>query len=263
MKLALIGAGAMGEALLAGWLATELDAADVGIVDAVAERVAQLEERYGVHGVGLAQAGAAETVVLAVKPHQITDLLAELAPGLRSDALVISIAAGLTLDTLAAALPAGQPLVRVMPNTPSLLGQGMAGIAVADTVEADQRERAVTLMNAVGRAITIPESAMDALTAVSGSGPAYLFHIAEAMIEAGVQQGLTRDQATVLVNQTFVGAAAMLDGAGETATTLRERVTSPGGTTAAALRTLDDHGVRAAIFDAVDAAARRSRELGA
>ena len=175
--------------------------------------------------------------------------------------LVVSIAAGTPIAQLEAGLPPGSAVVRVMPNTPALVGQGMAGVVPGTAASAEQVAVVTGLMNAVGRSIVIPEKQIDALTAVSGSGPAYLFYVADAMIEAGVHQGLTRPEATALVNQTFVGAAAMLAESGRSATVLREMVTSPAGTTAAALRSLDDHGVRAAFLDAVEACARRGREM--
>ncbi len=259
--IAVVGAGAMGEALLSGWLASGWSAADIVIVDAYAPRVAELEQRHGVRGVGFSEAATAATIVLAVKPHQVQDVLADMGSALGDDSLVVCIAAGVTLAKLAAGLPAGQGVVRVMPNTPSLVGQGMAGIVPGPHATKAQSEQVVELFEAVGKAVVVDESSLDALTALSGSGPAYLFYIAEAMIEAGVHQGLTRPQATALVNQTFVGAGAMLADSGESATVLRERVTSPAGTTAAALRALDDHGVRTGMLAAVDACAERSRRM--
>lgn len=261
MKLALVGVGAMGEALLAGWIAAGTEPSGLAVVDASPARLEHVRDTYGVAATELDEAASADTVVLAVKPYQVPDLLAQLAPRLAAGTLVISVAAGVSLHALADALPAGQPVIRVMPNTPALVGQGMAGVVVGPNAGEEHRERAVGLMNAVGKAVTIEEKSIDALTALSGSGPAYLFYVAEAMIEAGVHQGLTRAEATVLVNQTFVGASAMLEGSGESATTLRERVTSPAGTTAAALRALDDHGVRAAFLAAAEACVDRSREM--
>lgn len=261
MRIAVIGAGAMGEALLSGWIASGVAPADIAIVDAYPPRVSELEERHGVTGVDLATAAAqAETLVLAVKPYQMDAILAELAGDLSEDALVVSIAAGISLDRLQKALP-GASVVRVMPNTPALVGKGMAGIVPGSEASAAQVDRVQELLDAVGRSIITDEAHLDALTALSGSGPAYLFYIAETMIEGGVHQGLTRPEATALVNQTFVGAAAMLAESGRSATVLREMVTSPAGTTAAALRSLDDHGVRAAFLDAVEACARRGREM--
>lgn len=259
--LAVVGAGAMGEALLSGWLASGWTADDIVIVDAHAPRVEELRDRHGVRGVEMDEAAAAGTIVLAVKPYQVASVLEALASSLSATTVVVCIAAGVTLQKLAAGLPEGQPVVRVMPNTPALMGEGMAGIVPGPHATTEQCALVVDMFEAVGRAVVVDEPSLDALTALSGSGPAYLFYIAEAMIEAGVHQGLTRPQATELVNQTFVGAGAMLAGSGDSATVLRERVTSPAGTTAAALRALDDHGVRAGMMAAVDACVERSRRM--
>lgn len=260
-SIAVVGAGAMGEALIAGWLASGIGADEIVIVDAYLPRVAELEERHGVAGVSLAEAAAAHTVVLAVKPHQVDGILRAMSGELGESSLVVSIAAGVTLRALEEAAPA-RAVVRVMPNTPALVGQGMAGVVRGSHATDAHVERVTGLMNAVGQAVVIEEKHLDALTALSGSGPAYLFYVAEAMIEGGVHQGLTRAEATKLVNQTFVGSAAMLAESGKSATQLREMVTSPAGTTAAALRTLDDHGVRAAVLDAVEACRSRGLEMG-
>lgn len=259
--LAVIGAGAMGEALLAGWLGAGWAATDIVIVDAHAPRVAELEERHGVRGATLTEAAAAGTIVLAVKPHQVQDVLSELAGTIGPDSVVVSIAAGVTLEQLSGALPEGQGVIRVMPNTPALVGLGMSGVVPGPNATEGQRDLVVALFEAVGKAVLVDEASIDALTALSGSGPAYVFYIAEAMIEAGVHQGLTRVQATELVNQTIKGAGAMLESSEASATVLRERVTSPAGTTAAALRAMDDHGVRAGMLAAVDACVQRSRQM--
>lgn len=261
MRIALVGAGAMGGALLSGWISGGQDPADVAVVDAYTPRVNELVAEFGVRGADLTDAVVADVVVLAVKPHQVTGVAKAMGGALPRDAVVVSIAAGVTLAQLVEALPDEQPVFRVMPNTPALLGKGMAGVVAGPGTTQEQQLLVVGLLDAVGRTVVTDEGHIDALTGLSGSGPAYLFYVAEAMIEAGVHQGLTRPQATALVNQTFVGAAAMLDESGDSATVLRERVTSPGGTTAAALRTLDDHGVRAAFLAAVEACVERGREM--
>lgn len=260
MRIAVIGAGAMGEALFGGWIASGIAASDIGIVDASAERVADLEARHGVRGIDLASAAKADTLVLAVKPHQMDAVLAELGRYVAEGALVVSIAAGVSLARLEGALPSAA-VVRVMPNTPALVGKGMAGIVPGAKATAEQVATVSSLLNAVGKSIVTDEAHLDALTALSGSGPAYIFYIAEALIEGGVHQGLTRAEATELVNQTLVGSAAMLAESGRSATVLREMVTSPAGTTAAALRALDDHGVRSGLLAAVEACATRSAEM--
>ena len=259
--LAVVGAGAMGEALLSGWLAAGWSAEDIVIVDAHAPRVAELEERHGVRGVDLEAAAAARTIVLAVKPYQVQEVLSELGATIGPDSVVVCIAAGVTLEQLSAGLPKDQGIIRVMPNTPSLVGEGMAGVVPGPGATVAQRDLVVELFEAVGKAVVVEETSLDALTALSGSGPAYFFYIAEAMIEAGVHHGLTRAQATELVNQTVRGAGVMLESSGVSATVLRERVTSPAGTTAAALRAMDDHGIRAGMLAAVDACVRRSQEM--
>ncbi|WP_353082474.1 pyrroline-5-carboxylate reductase [Tessaracoccus lapidicaptus] len=261
MRLTLVGAGAMGEALLTGWLGAGHAPADLAVVEPVRERADAIQARHGVRAVDLAEAARSDVVVLAVKPHQIDGVLGELAGGLAGAApLIVSIAAGTPVAQLEAALPEGTAVVRVMPNTPALVGQGMAGIVPGTAASADQVDTVRGLMDAVGRSVVIAEKQIDALTALSGSGPAYLFYVADAMIEGGVHQGLTRAEATELVVQTFVGSAALL-ATGTPAAALREQVTSPAGTTAAALRELDERGVRAAFLAAVEACAERGREM--
>lgn len=261
MTLAVIGVGSMGEALLAGWLASGWEPDEVVVVQHSQARAQAITQRYGVRRVDLQEAGGADVVVLGVKPHQMLGVLGDLAPHLRPSTLVISVAAGITLARMAEALPQGQPLARVMPNTPSLLRKGMAGVVMGPNTSTADREKVVGLMEAVGKAVVVPEESIHAVVGVAGSAPAFLFYVAEALIEAGVQQGLTRAQATVLVNQTFAGAAAMLEDSGASATSLREQVTSPGGTTAAGLRELDERGVRAAFMATVQVAADRSRDM--
>lgn len=261
MRIAVVGAGAMGGALLRGWIANGQDPSGILVVDSYTPRVTELVSEFGVRGVELHEAAGADVVVLAVKPHQVRTVAASLGAALDPATVVVSIAAGVPLARLSEALPEGQPVFRVMPNTPALVGHGMAGVVPGPGTTSEQQRIVVNLLEAVGKAVVVDEDHIDALMALSGSGPAYLFYVAEAMIEAGVHQGLTRAEASALVNQTFVGAAAMLDESGESATTLRERVTSPAGTTAAALRTLDDHGVRAAFLSAVEACRQRGVEM--
>ena len=258
MKIAIIGAGAMGEALLAGWLAAGQDAATICFVEPVDERAAHIRDTWGITRVQLADAATAATIVLAVKPQYVAEALRAIRP--TRDSLVVSIAAGVPLATIEVAAP-GVPTVRVMPNTPALVGKGMAAVAPGTHATPDHTARVVELMQAVGKAIVVPEYQLDAVTAVSGSGPAYLFYLAEAMIEAGVHLGLARADATTLVHQTLLGSATMLDEVGETATVLREKVTSPAGTTAAALGVMDDRGVRAAMIAALRAARDRGLEM--
>jgi pyrroline-5-carboxylate reductase len=197
-----------------------------------------------------------------VKPQQVPDVLDQIAGRLATGATVISIAAGIGTAALADHLPRGTAVVRVMPNTPALVGQGMSALSAGPDCPPASVDLARRILAAVGEVVEVPESAQDAVTAVSGSGPAYVFHLAESMIEAGVLVGLPRPLAQRLTVQTLLGAATMLRETGDAPAVLRENVTSPGGTTAAALHVLDDAAVRAAIANAVMAARDRSLELG-
>lgn len=260
--VALVGAGVMGEALMSGLLRSGRSAADLRVSDRSPERLAGLLDRYGVQGTSAAAAVAeADTVVIAVKPQDMTVLLEEIRPHLRPHALVVSIAAGITTAFLEQRLPDGTAVARVMPNTPALVDEGMSAVSAGAHCTPEQVEIASELMRACGKVLAVPEKQQDAITAISGSGPAYIFYVVEAMIEAGVLLGLPRATATELTVQTLYGAATMLKETGEHPTVLRERVSSPGGTTMSALRELEDHKVRAAFFRAMEAAAVRSAEL--
>jgi pyrroline-5-carboxylate reductase len=200
-------------------------------------------------------------VLIAVKPQDIDALLDATAPHLRPGQLVVSVAAGVPTARLEAHLPDGVAVVRAMPNTPALVDEGMAAISPGTHCDDDHLLIAESLLSTTGRVVRVPEKQQDAVTAISGSGPAYLFFVVEAMIEAGVHLGLPRSTATELVVQTVVGSAKLLRETGEHPTVLREQVTSPGGTTAAAIRELESHSVRAAFMTAMEAARNRSREL--
>jgi len=263
-RLALLGAGVMGETVLSGLVRAGWDPATIVATDRRPERVAELEAAYGITMTSNVDAVAgAETVLLVVKPQDMTSLLGEIAPALDATTLVVSMAAGVDTATLEAGLPAGQPVVRVMPNTPAQVDEGMAAVAAGSSATDDHLERVRDILTATGRVAVVPERYLDAVTAISGSGPAYLFFVVEAMIEAGVHLGLPRDTSTELVVQTMLGSAKLLRESGEHPAILRERVTSPGGTTAAALRELEDHKVRAAFLSAMEAARDRSRDLAA
>ena len=263
-RLALLGAGVMGETVLSGLVRAGWDPADLVATDRRPERVAELEAAYGITMTTNVEAVAgASTVVLVVKPQDMRGLLAEIAPSLDPEALVVSLAAGVDTSTLEAGLPQGQPVVRVMANTPAQVDEGMAAIAAGSSATDEHLVRVRDILSATGRVEVVPEAYLDAVTAISGSGPAYLFFVVEAMIEAGVHLGLPRDLSTELVVQTMLGSAKLLRESGEHPTVLRERVTSPGGTTAAALRELEDHKVRAAFLSAMEAARDRSQTLAA
>ena len=209
----------------------------------------------------LEAAEKADTIALVVKPQDMGDVLDEIAPVLRPGQLLVSLAAGITTAFIEARVPEGVAVVRVMPNTPALVDEGMAAISPGTHCSDEHLAEAEALMASVGKVLRIPERQQDAVTAISGCGPAYIFFVVESMIEAGVHLGLPRSTATDLVVQTLVGSAKMLRETGTHPTVLREQVTSPAGTTAAALRELEIHKVRAAFLAAMEAARDRSREL--
>lgn len=263
-RIAILGAGVMGETLLAAILGSGRAAADLVISEKREERAAELREKYAVEVTGNAEAVAgADVVLLVVKPQDVPSLLAEIAPSVRTGATVVSLAAGIRIETLEAALPDGVAVVRAMPNTPALVGEGMFGISPGSSCTDDQLAAVTALLEAGGKVAAVPEAQQDAVTAVSGSGPAYVFYLAEAMIAGGIEAGLDEATARILAAQTLVGSAKLLAESDDTAEELRRRVTSPNGTTAAAIQTFDDHGVKAALTAGVLAAAARSAELSA
>ena len=261
-SLALLGGGVMGEALLAAALRGGLDPATVVVAEPSPDRAADLRERHRVTTAPAAEAVAgAEVVLVAVKPGVVGAVMTEIAEHLAPGALVVTVAAGVPIEVYETRLPAGTPVVRVMPNTPALVGKGASGLAGGAHATEAHLARAETLLAPTGLVLRVTEKDLDAVTAVSGSGPAYVFYLIDALTEAGVLLGLTRDQSARLAVATFEGASAMAAD-GEHPVLLRERVSSPGGTTVAALAELDRHGVRGAILDAALAARDRSRELG-
>ncbi len=258
------GAGVMGETLLSGLVRSGRDVADLSITEKRTDHAAELNAKYGVSVLDNATAAkSADVLVLVVKPQDMDGLLAEIRDHVVPGNLVVSLAAGITTEFLESRLPEGSSVVRVMPNTPALVDQGMAALSPGRHCTPEHLDEAEALLRSCGRVVQVPEKYQDAVTAISGSGPAYIFYVVEAMIEAGVVLGLPRNTSTELVVQTLFGAATMLKETGEHPTVLRERVSSPGGTTVAALRQLDDHKVRAAFISAIEAAARRSHELAA
>jgi pyrroline-5-carboxylate reductase len=261
--VAVLGAGKIGEALLSGLLSAGRSADDLMFTERYPERAAELTKRYGVRAVSTATAAEqASVLVVAVKPQDIEPLLAELAPVIRPDSLVVSLCAGLPTKLYERRLPAGTPVVRVMPNTPMLVGEAMSAISAGASASPSHLALVEELLSSVGRVARVPEQQQDAVTALSGSGPAYFFFLVEAMIDAGILLGLPRAVATELIIQSAVGAAKMLRESGEHPVTLREAVTSPGGTTISAIRELENHAVRAALLAAIEAARDRSQELG-
>ena len=262
MSTAIIGAGVMGETLLSGLVRAGRRVDQLMVGEKRPERARELEERYGVAVVSNREAAAkADTVALVVKPQDMGDVLDEISGDLRPGQLIVSLAAGITTAFIESRVPEGVAVVRVMPNTPALVDEGMAAIAPGSHCAESHLVEAEALMASTGKVLRIPEKQMDAVTAISGSGPAYIFFVVESMIEAGVHLGLPRATATELVVQTLVGSAKMLRETGTHPVVLREQVTSPGGTTAAALRELETHKVRAAFLAAMEAARDRSRSL--
>ena len=259
VQLAMIGGGNMGAALVGGLLAAGTVApAEVAVVEVLAGRRAELVEAFpGVHVTD--EVPDCVGAVIAVKPHDVAAATKQaVAAGARR---VLSIAAGVSLDALQTAAGPGVAVIRSMPNTPALVGEGASALAGGDTAAEADLAWAEQILGAVGSVVRVPEHQLDAVTGLAGSGPAYLFLVAEALVEAGVLAGLTRQVSSALVEQLFVGSAALLAQRGDPAA-LRAMVTSPGGTTAAGLRALESAGVRAAMLDAVMAATARSRELG-
>ena len=264
MTIAIIGAGVMGETVMAGLLDSGTSADQIVVAERRPERVEELQSRYGVRCTSLIDSvSEASIVFLVVKPADVAGVLDEIASNIHQQALIISLAAGITTGFIESKLPNGVAVARVMPNTPALLKQGMSAISAGTACSDDQVKNAQELLAAIGKVVVVPESQQDAVTAISGSGPAYIFYIAEAMQAAGEALGVSEEVTRQLVVQTIFGAATMLRDAGDSPEVLRQRVSSPGGTTVAAINTLEDHQVREAFLAAIQAAARRSGELGA
>ena len=262
MTLAVLGAGKLGEALLSGMLRAGTPPAEVLLTARRAERARLLTERYGVRVVTNREAAAqAEVLMVTVKPQDIDALVDELT-AIGPDTLVVSFAAGIPTSYYAKRLPDGVPVVRVMTNTPVLVDEAMSAISAGEHASERHLVTVGALLSRVGKVVRVPESQQDAVTALSGSGPAYFYYLVEAMTDAGILLGLPRVLAHDLIVQAALGAAVMLRDSGEHPVTLREAVTSPAGTTINAIRELENHRVRAALIAAIEAARDRSRELG-
>jgi pyrroline-5-carboxylate reductase len=254
----------MGEALLSGLLRSGRPASSLLFTERHEDRAKELTDRLGVESVSATDAAKrADTLLVAVKPQEIGALLEELSGEVSASNLVISIAAGIPTTTFENRLVVGTPVVRVMSNTPVFVDEAMSAIAPGTHAGEDHLARTEDLLKPVGKVIRVPENQLDAVTALSGSGPAYFFFLVEAMIDAGILLGLPRAIAAELIVQTAIGSAIMLRDSGQHPVQLREAVTSPGGTTIAAIRELENHGVRAAMLAALEAACDRSRELAA
>jgi len=266
MQLGLVGCGQMGEALLRGMLtAGLLKPEGVLAADPDQERMNMIIQRYGIRAARNSRAvaqGGVDVLLLAVKPQAINELFAELKGAVAERTLVISIVTGVQLVRLEAELGERTRVVRAVPNTPALVGSGMTAVAGGAHVSPDDLKTAVDVFNAVGTTLVVEERHLNAVTGLSGSGPAYAFVMIEALADGGVKAGLARDVALQLAARTLMGAAQLLLQTGEHPGQLKDRVASPGGTTIAGLRELEAGGVRAALINAVEAAAVRAAELG-
>ncbi|NLV80385.1 MAG: pyrroline-5-carboxylate reductase [Rhodococcus sp.] len=265
-RIAVIGGGRIGEALISGLLQNGYPTKDLVVAEKFPERAEELARDYAIR-VTDSTADAvegADVIVVAVKPGDVDTVVTAAASADSGDTeqVLVSLVAGITTARYENKLPAGFPVVRVMPNTPMLVGQGASVLAAGRHVRPEHLDQVREMLASVGTVSVVPESQIDAVTAVSGSGPAYFFLVAEAMIDAGVSLGLSRAVATELVVQTMTGSAAMLAQSGDKASDLRAAVTSPGGTTAAAVRELERGGLRTAFYEALEAARARSVQLG-
>ena len=271
-SVAILGAGSMGGAILSGLLAsgTPIDGG-VTVTNRSREKAAALAELEGVTSIALADDAEgnlravrnADIVLVGVKPAMVPDLLAEIAPALRPDAVVVSLAAGVTLATFAEVLGADVALIRSMPNTPAVVRAAVTGIAAGSAVTPEQVDAVRRLFETVGVVVEVPEDQIDALGTVSGSGPAYVFLFVEEFTRTAVARGFAERDARLLAEQTFIGAAALLAASGEDPAELRRRVTSPGGTTEWAIAVLQGADLAGVFTRATDAALARSRELAA
>ena len=263
-KTVVIGLGAMGSALVKGWTSSKqlssklITALDVDTAK-LKKTAAQLKIKAGTDPAKALQ--DAGLILLAVKPQQMKDLLSQAGSQIPKKALVVSIAAGVSTQQIEDALPQGCPVVRVMPNTPALLGEGMAAVAGGKRAKASDVKLVLELFSAVGQSVPVTEDQMDLVTAVSGSGPAYIFYMVEAMYESAVKGGLEPEVAHLLVAQTVLGAARMVLETGKTPEELRIQVTSPGGTTQAALTKMIEMGFKGTVGAAIEAATKRGAEL--
>ena len=262
--IAVLGAGMIGETLISGLRRSGWSGDRLIATERRPERAAELAEKYGIrmldNDVAVAEA---DVLTIAVKPQDAATLMGEIGPKVPAEKLVVSICAGLPISFFAKWLPEGTPVIRVMTNTPALVDQAMTAISPGPHATDEHVALAMEMFNPLGRTVQVPESQQDAVTALSGSGPAYFYYLVEAMTDAGILLGLPRQVAHDLIVQTAIGSAIMLRDSGEHPVKLREAVTSPAGTTISAIRELENHAVRAALLAALEAARDRARELAA
>ncbi|MFH5227128.1 pyrroline-5-carboxylate reductase [Antrihabitans spumae] len=265
-RIAVIGGGRIGEALVAGLLEAGRATKDLVVAEQMPARAKELAQEFGVRVTTVADAAeGADVIVVAVKPGDVDAVmsaLSEVELDAEREQLLVSLVAGIPTSRYEPKLPAGFPVIRVMPNTPMLVGEGMSVLAPGRYVKDAHLDLVRDVLQSVGKVVTVAENQMDAVTAVSGSGPAYFFLVVEAMVDAAVGLGLARKTATEIVVQTMIGSAAMLDRSNEDAHELRAAVTSPAGTTSAALRVLEQNGLRSAFIEALHAAKDRSAQQG-
>jgi len=265
IKLALIGAGQMGGALLSGLIESgKLAPGDIVVSEPRAERSNELKRDFGVNIARDNRAAVAESsvILLAVKPQQIDAILAEIEESLDDKKILVSIAAGIDTDYIYKKTKKKNPVLRVMPNSPALIGKGMAVVSPGRYASKASEKIVQELFSCVGEVVVLDEKYQNQSTAINGSGPAYLYLFVESLIDAAVKVGLPRDVAAKLVIETVVGAALMLKETGKHPALLRDMVTSPGGTTMAALKAFEEGGLRGAVFNAVEEAVKRADELG-
>ena len=265
LQIGFAGGGNMGEALIKGLLsASVLNPDRIRVYDVSAQRMQYLEQTYQITPCsGLAEmAKTSGVIILAVKPQNVIEVLDELHTQIGHRPLLISIAAGIPISTLTAGLEESIPIIRVMPNTPALVLEGASALARGQKVSDDQMQLALTLFQSVGKAIEVDEKWMDTVTGLSGSGPAYVLLMLEALIDGGVLMGLPRQVARELVLQTCLGTVKMVQQTGKHPAELKDMITSPAGTTISGLQVLEENALRGALMGAVQAASKRSRELG-
>jgi pyrroline-5-carboxylate reductase len=261
-KVAVIGAGVMGEALIAALILSGVNPDHITISEKREERAQELISKYSIKIASLtANVSDADALLLVVKPQDMAAVLEEIKGSINPKAVVITFAAGKTISFISNGLGTGNPVVRVMPNTPTLVGKGMAAASMGAGVTDAQRDFVLGFLAATGKVIEVSEELQDAVTATSGSGPAYFFAFVEAMVAGARELGLSEKDATTLTVQTIVGAAQLLEESGKSATTLRENVTSPNGTTAAALASFGNENLNSIVAKAMKAARDRSQEL--
>ncbi|MBN9186361.1 MAG: pyrroline-5-carboxylate reductase [Microbacterium sp.] len=269
--VAILGAGSMGGAILQGLVASGLAGGGVAVTNRTVAKAAPLAELDGVTSVALEDvptgnrdaAAAADIVLIGVKPAMVPDLLREIAPALRPGTIVVSLAAGVTIATFQSILGAGIPVLRSMPNTPAVVGKAVTGLAAGATAGADDVDLVRRLFETVGVVVEVAEDRIDALSTISGSGPAYVFLLVEELTKAAIGKGFAGPEARIMAEQTFIGAAALLDATREDPAELRRRVTSPKGTTERAIAVLQAAHLDEVFAEATDAALARARELAA